>query len=353
MQGTARRAQNPLTGEFLPVSYIGLMVPGTGYSCGPITPTTPCKINGIVIQDDPTFTNVGQGFIDQLPIQVDPRFGMAWDPKGDSKMVIRVGVGAFHDATGGPFNQGGPAFDFTQTIRYTDMNSYFLGAGPTSVTNVSGYWRKGQKRPVTYQYNFGIQKDIGFNTIVDVAYVGSNTHHNQQSWDFNALRAGQRFLPESRDLTVTPTAANPGALPDNFLRPIAGFGSITIGGPATTERYDSLQVSANRRFAQGLQFSGAYTWAGGTSNGWNQSNPLPSSAARQRNTNVQKQVAVFTYTWDVPQGSRLIKGPWRARSSTSGRFRVLPHSPTARSRTSRPGLPTTSISRAAAKPAAM
>jgi carboxypeptidase family protein len=317
LRGTARSALNPLTGEFLPASFIGLMVPGTGYSCGPITPKTPCKINGIVIQDDPTYTDIGHGFINGLPIQVDPRFGIAWDPKGDGRMVIRVGAGAFHDATGGPFNQGGPAFDFTQNIRYTDMNSYFVGVGPTSITNVSGYWRLGQKRPVTYNYNIGIQKHIGFDTILDVAYVGSNTHHLQQSWDFNSLRAGQRFLPESRDLTVNAgacptgrelTCANPGALADNFLRPIPGFGSINIGGPATTERYDSLQVSANRRFSRGLQFSAAYTWAAGTANGWNQNNPLPSSTARSRNSLVQKQVAVFTYTWDVPAGSKLIPG---------------------------------------------
>ena len=64
--GTNRKALNPITGELLPSSFIGLMVPGTGYSCGPITPTTPCQINGIVVQDDPTYTDVGHGFINQL-----------------------------------------------------------------------------------------------------------------------------------------------------------------------------------------------------------------------------------------------------------------------------------------------
>src|SRR3954454_11777435 len=268
--GTNRKALNPLTGEQLPSSFIGLMVPGTGYSCGPITPTTPCSINGIVVQDDPTYTDVGHGFINQLPLQFDPRFGIAWDPKSDGKMVVRLGAGVFHDPTGGPTKTGGPAYRFDQVVRYTDMNSYFLGQGPTSPTSVSGFWLDGNKRPVTYQYNFGIQRDIGFKTIVDVAYVGSNTHHVYQNYNFNALPAGVRFLPGSRDVTVAPTAANPGALPDNFLRPIVGFGDITISYPGTTERYDSLQISANRRFANSLQLTGAYTWAGGTSNGWNQ-----------------------------------------------------------------------------------
>src|SRR5205823_5934342 len=157
LQGTARRALNPLTGEILPAPYIGLMVPGTGFTCGPITPQTPCKINGVVVQDDPTFTDVGHGFWNSIPIQFDPRFGVAWDPMGDGKMVIRLGAGAFHDGTSGSTQKGGPAYNFTQTIRYTDMNSYYLGSGPTSPSSVGGVYRLGQKLPVTYQYNIGIQ----------------------------------------------------------------------------------------------------------------------------------------------------------------------------------------------------
>ena len=303
-----RRAINPLTGEVLPVTYIGLMVPGTGYSCGPITPKTPCAINGIVIQDDPTYTSQGRGFYERMPLLWDPRFGLAWDPFGNGKMAVRASFGAFHQGTGGPAVQGGGiAFKFPQTIRYTDMNSYFLGVGPTSPASVSGFWRTGQKQQVTYNYTLAIQKDLGWHTILDVAYVGNNTHHIQQSWDFNAVPAGAHFLPQNRDATVTATAANPGALPDNFLRPIPGFGSITVAGPATTARYDSLQVQVNRRFARGFELASTYTYAGGTANGWNQSNPLPSSAARSRLA-VQQQVLNFSYVVDLPRGSKLLPG---------------------------------------------
>src|SRR5207253_10346586 len=58
--------------------------------------------------------------------------------------------------------------------------------------------------------------------------------------------------------------------------------------PATPEIYtlslhDALPIfSANRRFLRGVTFSGAYTFAGGTSNGTFQQ--LPSILARSRNT---------------------------------------------------------------------
>jgi hypothetical protein len=188
------------------------------------------------------------------------------------------------------------------------MNSYFLGSGPTAPGAASGTWKTGEKLPLTYNYNFGIQKDVGFQTILDVAYVGSSTHHISQSWNFNALPAGVRFLPSSRDVTKAASAASPGAYDDVFLRPILGFGDITIAGPATTARYDSLQVSANRRFTQGRTLSGAYTYASGTQTGWNQNNPLPSIVAKQYNTLLQHHAAVFSYVYELPKGSKLIPG---------------------------------------------
>ena len=119
----ARRAQNPRTGEILPATYIGLIAAGTGYTCNAITPQQPCQINGIVTQNDPTYIEGGGGgFNEPLPIQFDPRFGMAWAV--NPKTVIRVGGGSFHDGTGGVTFKGGPAYLYNKEILYTDMSTY-------------------------------------------------------------------------------------------------------------------------------------------------------------------------------------------------------------------------------------
>lgn len=311
LDGGARRAINPLTSQILPASFIGVMVPGTGYTCGPITAQSPCKINGVVVQDDKTFTNVGHGFWDQVPLQWDPRLGVAWDPFGNGKMAVRAGAGVYHDASYSNTFVGGPSFLFDQSISFTDLNSYFLGTGPTSPANVSGTYRTGQKLPVTYQYNLGIQREIGFKTVLDMAYAGSNTHHQAYNFNPNLLPSGVRFRPENRDVTKTASAANPGAFDDVFLRPIRGFNDINISGFGYTGRYDSLQVSANRRFSQGVMFSAAYTWAGGTQNTANGSGTqlyqqLSPSNNRSRNTLVNQHAAVFSYTVEIPKTSRFV-----------------------------------------------
>jgi hypothetical protein len=81
------------------------------------------------------------------------------------------------------------------------------------------------ERPQTvgnYQYNFGIQQDLGKRTILDVGYT---TRHRELTWNYNMLPAGIRFRPENREASGTP-------LPDNFLRPFIGFGDIIFAATA-------------------------------------------------------------------------------------------------------------------------
>jgi hypothetical protein len=91
--------------------------------------------------------------------------------------------------------------------------------------------------------------------VLDVAYDGSLARHLPWQQNLNAVPYGTDFLPSSIDPTTKTV------LPAQFLRPYPGYNNIGYEGFAATSTYHSLQVTANRRFAHGFQFGGAWTWS--------------------------------------------------------------------------------------------
>lgn len=68
-----------------------------------------------------------------------------------------------------------------------------------------------------------MQRELGWNTVLDVAYAGTLGRNLLQLRDINRLPYGARFQPQNQDPT------NPGSpLPDNYFRPIPGYGAINI-----------------------------------------------------------------------------------------------------------------------------
>ena len=52
-----------------------------------------------------------------------------------------------------------------------------------------------------YNASLGIQRNIGFDTVLDVSYVGSFGRHIGQTTDINMLPYATRFLPANLDAT--------------------------------------------------------------------------------------------------------------------------------------------------------
>lgn len=297
----SRSGVNPITGALVPQSYIGNIVPGTGNTCVNLSNTNPCKLNGVVIQNDPTYVP-GGGFRNPPGLQFDPRIGIAWDPWGNGKTAIRASFGEFHEASqGGTFFDRGPAFVYTRTVLAGTLDpSLFTGQALTSPIGITGGPVKNNKIPVVTQYLFSIQRDLGKGTVATVSYVGNQQRYVSENYNYNLLPFGTRFLPQNAD------PANPSvALPDALLRPVKGYLDLIQNHPAASTRYDSLQAKAQRRFASGLEIDGNFTWAKNFQyNGWSQLIPVHNFWGLSSID--QTYVANFSYVYNFPKFSKML-----------------------------------------------
>jgi hypothetical protein len=91
--------------------------------------------------------------------------------------------------------------------------------------------------------------------VVDVAYVGSLGRHLLWQRNLNSVPFGTNFNPANLDKTTN------SPLSVAFLVPYVGYNSVNYREWAATSNYHSLQLTASRRFARGIEFGASWTWS--------------------------------------------------------------------------------------------
>jgi hypothetical protein len=275
-----------------------------------------------------------------------PSIGLAWDPWKDGKTSIRANYRLAYDRlntfvlssaiynnipgvtlgvvntefgqNGGPGGTGGRIRDGIRSIAppstvipQAQLQPAAFGSGTITVVDPAF------QSPATNQWGLDIQRDIGKNFVVDVAYIGRRAYHLFGAYnigqvdiarngflnEYNRLVANtsyqsplfnQLFGPDTRRVGnetgsdfvrrqfATAIAINSVAaiasdaagriqggrsllelagLPTTFFRPFPQFAGINVIDSNDYSTYHALQVMVQRKYAKSLQLQGSYTWS--------------------------------------------------------------------------------------------
>jgi hypothetical protein len=291
-----------------------------------------------------------------------PRIGLSW--KFMPKTVLRLGYahiyGPSQQAAAGTIGTMGFRIDNTwvATIDGITPNDLLVNPYPKGLVQATGasqgvLTQLGSRieattqdivSPWTRQVNLNLQRELPFNTLLEVAYVGtrgSYLHRNDEGGlSLNQLPPSQMALGsklnEQVDNPFYGTKYAAGVLASaktsraQLLRPYPQFTDIIpIYSVGASSFYHALQVTATRRYSQGLQMQMAYTCGKNIDDGLSHQDSYNIRADRALSEIDVAHRAVISGVYDLPFGRGrhfgsgwstpmdLIAGGWQVNGITT------------------------------------
>ncbi|HWR15632.1 MAG TPA: hypothetical protein VN577_12440, partial [Terriglobales bacterium] len=200
---------------------------------------------------------------------IGPRLGFAWRIPGTRETVIRGGAGVFYGPTVSNTIGDVAALGFSTSASYSvaqaetqtalllrdgfpaytrpPLTPGFGAVAPGQKPNTAvSFFNPEQVAPVSYQYNFGIQREVARDLLLEIGFIGNVSHH---------LTANDLSLNQ-----VPPELMGPGN--SQLRRPFPQFSNVTWINPSIgNSTYHAGFVRAEKRMSGSLSFLAHYTFS--------------------------------------------------------------------------------------------
>ncbi len=248
-----------------------------------------------------------------------PRLGFAYRPLGSSRLILRGGYGLYYVSI--PWVWG--SYQLVRNAPFTAELNYEPAAGATPTLSLANPFPTGQgsnsdavgpsanalpshyRYPATHQWNFTIESQIARDSSVRISYLGSESEHVTQQFNLND------------------PAPQPGPVQPH--RPYQPFGPIDYWANDATANTQQLQVSARRRFEEGLSFQAEFSWTKMLDDGSYPAGSTPTDNQdirldRGNDSYIRPKYFVGNYVYEFPfgKGHRYLASAGRALDAIVG-----------------------------------